>query len=224
MIQKFKITWIQKLTNDVYEITFKCEKKIKMIPGQFVTFLLDKIWGRAYSILEIKWDCIVLIIKKWEIENWWRWGSKFICELKVWDELKWVWPAGHFLLKDTNKNKLFIWTWTWFVPLYNQILWVIENNMKANMKLIFGVKTKDDLFYTKKLEEIKSRNKNFDFEIYLSREKNTSYKSWYVTDFITKQNIDNFEEFYICGTPNMIDWAKESLENLWKKEIYFEKY
>lgn len=224
MIQNFKVEWKKNLTHDVYEMTFKCEKKIQMVHGQFVTFLLDKIWGRAYSILKINWDKIILIIKKWEIENWGRWGSKLICELEVWDTLKWVWPAGHFLLKQTHKNKLFIWTWTWFVPLYNQIIWSIEKWLKWETKLIFWVRNLKDLFYIDELEKLKNDNSKFDFEIYLSRDKNEKHNLWYVTDFLKKENISKFEEFYICWAPNMIDSAKETLENIWKKEIYFEKY
>jgi len=123
MIQNFKLIEKKNLTNDVYELVFCWEKELEIKPWQFITFLLDKIGWRAYSILEIKWDKIILIIKKRELENWWRWWSKLICETKIWENLKWVGPAGHFILQENNKNKLFLWTWTWIVPLYNQILW-----------------------------------------------------------------------------------------------------
>ncbi len=80
-------------------MVFEWEKELMMKPGQFVTFLIDKIWGRAYSILKLDWKKITLIIKKRESEEWGRWGSKIICDLNVWESLKWVWPAGHFLLR-----------------------------------------------------------------------------------------------------------------------------
>jgi len=224
MMQNFKVIEKNNLTKDVYEIVFEWEKLLEMLPWQFVTFILDKIWWRAYSILELKWKKIVLIIKKWELDNWWRWGSKFICNLKIWDIIKWVWPAWHFLLKETEKNKLFIWTWTWLVPLYNQIILALEKWLNSKLKLIFWVRTINDLFYIKQFEELKNQNSNFDFEIYLSRDKDTKYNSWYVTDFLNKENTQDFEEFYICWAPGMIDSATEILEKNWKTEIYFEKY
>ena len=224
MIQNFKLTSKKNLTSEVYEMVFQWEKKLEIIAGQFITFIIDKIWGRAYSILKIDWNNVFLIIKKWELEFWGRWGSKLICELNIWDNLKWVWPAGHFRLQENNKNKLFIGTWTWFVPLYSQIIWIIKKKINIKIKLLFWVKKLKDLFYIKELEEIKKQNPNFDFEIYLSREKTNNYNFGYVTDFLTKNNISNFEEFYICGAPSMIESSISILEKNDKENIYFEKY
>jgi hypothetical protein len=55
-----------------------------MIPWQFITFILPKIWWRAYSILKLKWKEITLIIKKRELDEWGRWWSKYICEKDIW--------------------------------------------------------------------------------------------------------------------------------------------
>ena len=224
MLQNFKLVKKINLTYDIFEISFESEKNIDMKPWQFITFLLDNIWWRAYSILEIIDKKIILIIKKWELNNWWRWWSKLICELNIWDCIKWIWPAGHFLLQKNIKNKLFLWTWTWFVPLYNQIKANIEQKIQNNIKLIFWVRTLKNLFYIKELKKMKQKNKNFDFEIYLSREKINNYNNWYVTDFLTKNNIDNFEEFYICWTASMISSSQNTLKQNWKKNIFYEKY
>jgi len=226
MIQQFKLIEKVNLTNDVYELTFEWENELKILPWQFITFLIDKIWGRAYSILKLDWKKIILIIKKWELDDWWRWWSKLICDLNVWETLKWVWPAWNFLLKENNNNKLFICTWTWFVPLYNQIVWALKANQKWTLKLLFWVRTKKGLFYTKELEEIKKKHSNFEYEIYLSREDIEGYNKWYTTDYLTKENCTNFSEFYICWAPGMIEWAVEILKNnqVNEKNIYFEKY
>jgi Na+-transporting NADH:ubiquinone oxidoreductase subunit NqrF len=140
--------------------------------------------------------------------------------------LKWVWPSWHFLLKQTNKNKLFLATWTWIVPLYNQILWSLEKKLDAKITLIFWARKEKDLFYLEKLEKLKKEYKNFDYKIYLSREEKKDFEKWYITDFLEENNIKNFLEFYICGTPSMIDSSVDKLEKLWikKENIYFEKY
>ena len=223
-MNKFKLIEKNNLTNDVYELVFETEKKLEMKPWQFITFILENIWWRAYSILDIIDNKIVLIIKKRELENGWRWWSKYICERKIWDILNGVWPAGHFVLKENKLNKLFIWTGTGFVPLYNQILWNINNKIENKIKLIFWVREEKDLFYIEKLENIKKENPNFDFEIYLSKQETKEFKKWYVTDFLTKQNLEDYDEFYICWAPAMIDSSNELLEKNWKENIYFEKY
>ncbi len=191
-LEKFKLIKKEKLTHDVYELIFELENKVNMIPGQFITFILPKLWGRAYSILAIKRKKLTLIIKRREE---WRWWSKYICDLKVWSILNWVWPAGHFVLRKTNKNKMFFWTWTWFVPLFNQISGSLKINLNCKLKLIFWLRYKKDIFYLEKLEQLKKENKNFDYLLYLSREKTDFTNYWYIIDFINLENIKWFEEF-----------------------------
>lgn len=222
----FKLSEKIQLTSDVYEIIFETEENLSAKPWQFVTFILDKIGWRAYSILEINWNKVKLIVKKRETKDWWRWWSKFICELEIWDTLKWVWPAWHFLLKESNKNKLFIWTWVGLVPLYNQINWSLEKKQWAKLKLLFWVRTKADIFYEDRFKKIKETNPNFDYSISLSREDISWYHSWYTTDLIDNETVKEFEEYYLCWAPSVVDYAVEKLKSLWVSEenIFYEKY
>lgn len=225
-VKNFKLIEKKALTHDVFELVFETDEKFVIKSWQFITFLLDKIWWRAYSILSLEKEKVSFIIKKRELENGWRWWSKFICELKIGETLKWVWPAGHFLLQENNKNKLFIWTGTWIVPLWNQINWSLKENIDYKSKLLFWLKTKDDVFYEEELKKLKEKNKNFDYDICLSRENLDLYHKWYTVDLIDKNTIKEFEEFYICWAPAMIDSTIEKLKNLWVSEenIFFEKY
>lgn len=237
MIQNFKLISKKNLTNNVFEMVFEAEKELIMKPWQFITFIIDNIWWRAYSILKLSWNKITLIVKKREKEEWWRWWSKLICELKAWDSLKWVWPAWHFLLRENKKNKLFIWTWTWLVPLFNMISHELTTNPNSKIMFAFWVRLETDIFYLNELEKIKSNNSNFDFCIYISRVKdlyefksnNTgdTINSWYTTNFLTKENIQNYNEAYVCWAPTMIESTIEKLEKLWFSEnenIFYEKY
>ena len=54
----------------------------------------------------------------------------------------------------------------------------------------------------------------------------TPFNKWYVIDYITQNNLQNYKEFYICWIPKMIDSAKEILINNWikKEKIFTEKY
>lgn len=223
MLKDFTLIAKKKLTYDIFEMLFESSEFIDFKYWQFITFILPWIWWRAYSILEANWNTIKLLIKRLENGRWW---SKFICDIEIWNILKWVWPAGHFVLKETNKNKLFIWTWTWFVPLYNQINGSIKLWLKSNLKLIFWLKNELDIFYEKELAELKNKNSNFLFEYYISREKVWNHINWRVTDFLKEENIKDFEEFYLCWIPSMIDNSIEILLNLWisNDQIFTEKY
>ena len=225
-LNTFEIIKKEKLTNDIYEITLTANEKFNFEAGQFVTFILPGIWWRAYSILKTHWNNITLIIKSRSTKNGGRWWSKYICNREIWDTLKWTNPAWKFLLQNNNKNKLFIWTGTWFVPLYNQILSALEQKQECNLELLFWARKTEDLFYMTQLEKLKQDNSNFDYKVYLSREKNTQHNIGYVTDYLTKDNLNKFHEFYICWIPALIDSSRKILEknNISNENIMSEKY
>lgn len=225
-LNSFKIIEKKKLTKDVYEITVEANKKFDFLPGQFITFILPWIWGRAYSVLKAQWNNITLIIKSRSKENGWRGWSEYICNSEVWDILKWTNPAGKFLLQNNNKNKLFIWTGTGFVPLYNQIIHSLKQKQDCKLELLFWARKLWDLFYLTELEKLKQDNSNFNYQVYLSREENTPHNTGYVTDFLSKENIDKFNEFYICWIPALIDSSEKILieNSIDTANILTEKY
>ena len=224
--QKFELIDKKSLTPDIFEITYKCENKIIMKPWQFITFILPEIWWRAYSILEAKWNNIKLIIKRWSKEMLWRWWSIMLCDAKIWETFNWVWPAGHFVLKPENNAKLFLWTGTGFVPLYNQIVATLENWNKSKITFVFWVREVKWMFYIDELNILKQKYPNFDFRIYISREESLNYEKWYITDYLSKDTVNLCNEFYICWAPLMIESAVSMLDELWvdEKSVFFEKY
>lgn len=225
-MKSFTLTEKKALTADVFELHFECSEEFEIKPWQFITFILPKIGWRAYSILSQEWNKTVLIIKRvWE-ENAWRGWSMMICDTEVWESLNWVWPAGHFVLGELDNNKIFIWTWTGLVPLYNQIISGLERWDTSDFTLIFGVRTVEDLFYLEEFKKIAEKYSNFECNLYLSREDSTGTNKWYVTDFLTSENVSKFEEVYICWAPVMVDSSVEKLEEAWmnQEKIFTEKY
>ncbi len=219
----YKLLEKKKLTNDVYEMIFSDWNKTTNKPGQFMTFMLPKTkFGRAYSICETSNDKYIFIIKR--VENW-RWWSIEITDLEVWDELKAVWPSGHFVLRENDKAKMFLATWVGLAPLYNQLKAVADLWLTYKTKLIFGLREKADLFYAEKFEEL-SKKIDFSYEIYFSKEKVEWYNYWHITEYITSKNIEWYEEFYMCWSPYMMNEAIEKLENLWisSENILSEKF
>ncbi|NVP17362.1 FAD-dependent oxidoreductase [Candidatus Gracilibacteria bacterium] len=225
MLQNFKLINKKNLTDNIFELIFEAENNFNFKPGQFITFLIP-VGGRAYSILEETGKQLKLIIKKRELNEGGKGGSKYLCELEIGTSVRGVGPAGHFTLKENENNKLFLGTGTGFVPLYNQITYGLKYNLNCNFKLIFGARTNADLFYIDELNNLKKEYNNFDFEVYLSREETITYKKGYITDFLDYETKDTFKEVYICGTPNMIDSSIEILleKGFEKENIFTEKY
>ncbi|MCK9272493.1 FAD-dependent oxidoreductase [Candidatus Gracilibacteria bacterium] len=212
-----------KLTPDVYELIFEFDGNLTSLAGQFITFILPSGLRRAYSVAFQNGSNFEFIIKRLEDG---RGGSKEICDLELGTSLDFIGPVGHFILKETPENKLFIGTGTGFAPLYFQIKKATELGLKSNLHFIFGVRHLEDIFYEEELNKIKQENTNFDYNLYLSREDSQKYTKGYVTDFLKKENISDFEEFYICGSPVMVEDSRKKLLELGVGEdkIYFEKY
>ena len=211
-----------KLTHDVYELVFDWEEH-NVLPGQFITFVLPSWLRRAYSISFQTWRNYEFIVKR--LENW-RWWSKELCDIEIWTELSYIWPVWHFVLKETQDSKLFIWTWTWFAPLYFQFKKALESWIKSNLYFIFWIRNIEDVFYENELNFLKNKYTNFDFELFLSRADEEWKSKWYVTDFLTLKNISSYNEFYICWSPIMVECSRKLLKEVWVEsdKIYFEKY
>ena len=216
------------LTEDVFELHYDIFEMKAMLAGQFITFIIPTIWGRAYSILELQGTLVKLIIKRWGIEMWGRWGSIFLCDAKIWDSFSYVWPAWHFILQDTQVNKLFLGTGTGLVPLYNQILFWLAKNTWNKYQLVFWVRYEKDLLYLWEFKKLKEQYPDtFYYHLFVSRdEAHDLILTCYLSDFISERVVEQFQEFYICGAPAMIDSCHEKIESFWvhPEQIFFEKY
>lgn len=216
------------LTNDVFELHYKLSEKKEMLAGQFFTFILPGIGGRSYSALDLKGDHLVLIIKRWETGNGWRWWSILLCDAEIGTEYKCVGPAGHFVLQESNDNKLFLWTWTGLVPLYNMILEWLKRKSGEKYQLVFGVRYTKDFYYIGHFEALKTKYpETFYYHLVVSREDwEAIIQKGYVTDFLTQNTVKQYSEFYLCGAPAMIEWCQEKLTELevHSENVYFEKY
>lgn len=214
------------LTQDVFELHYDFWEKVAMKPGQFITFILPWVWGRSYSILEVDGNTIKLTVKRRSKEDAGRGGSIMLCDSEIGTVFKAVGPAGHFVLQENDDNKLFIGTGTWVVPLYNQIISALEAGKTYQIQLIFWVRKEMDLFYIDILDALSKKYDNFSFTVCISREDVAWCQKWYVTNCLWEETVQNFQEFYICGMPDMIDSCQAKLTELWvpDEKVFFERY
>lgn len=219
----FQLIQKNKLTEDVYELIFTISEPIQAEPGQYVLFLLPKSkLRRAYSIGYTDGQTFTFIIKQIEGGA----GSTEICSLEVGEELIGIVPLGHFVLKANTTPKLFIGTGTGFAPLYFQIRAMMDSGIETPLFFIFGVRTSADIFYIDELNRMKQVYPSFDYRIYLSQEDAENTVRGRVTDFLTKENVSSYGEFYLCGSPAMVKDARERLEasGAEKEKVFFEQY
>lgn len=193
----------------MYELIFTTPESIPVEPGQYTLFTLrDSKLRRAYSIAYTDGQTFTFIIKQLDGGS----GSTEICSLQIGEEIMGMVPLGHFVLQKTPAPKLFIGTGTGFAPLYFQIRAMIDSGIQTPLLYIFGIRTRADIFYIDELNRMKKEYPLFDYRIFLSQEDSENTVRGRVTDFLTRENITSYEEFYLCGSPAMVKEAREKLE------------
>lgn len=210
------------LTHDVYELTYSCPDLVREPPQpwQYVMFQLAPGLNRSYSLASFSVDTFTLVIKK--ITEWK--GSSIICDAEIGQVFSGMLPLGHFVLRDTRVSKCFIGTGTGFAPLYCQMLEC--RGLLSRVAFVFGVRELHDVFHADEIRELALAIPEFEYIPYLSREERPWFAHGYVIDWITPTNIADYREFYICGSPAMVRWAREKLEALGveSERVFWEQF
>ena len=144
-------------------------------------------------------------------------GSKYFKALEVGDQISFLAPAGRFTFKSKPKSEeiIFIATGAGIAPfrsiLYDQLI-TKQSNQK--LKLLWGMRHDQDLFWEEELHQMADEYDNFSFEIILSQPSETwSLSKGYVTDLLEGLQKDfSNREFYLCGGTKMIESVREYLK------------
>jgi len=224
-INFFTLTEKKLLVPNVYELTYSTKEPFDAGAGQFVTFLLPA-GGRSYSLLSWSEHSITLTVEAISRERWGRGGSIQMCEANIGDTFRGIGPAGHFMTTARENGKMFLGTGTGLVPLYAMIRDLLEHDFLSPIQLVYGHRTKADWYYIDELQELSKQHPNFSLRLFLSREDAFDCEKWYIQNGLTKENIAEYSEFYICGWPKMVDDVKNTLTTFGVEEenIFSEKY
>lgn len=214
VLNESTITQFEYLTEDVIELKVDVKKDFPYVSGQFITFAFTDTNGdfnRSYSIAnKIGTEYMFLIKLKKDGRAWMAFKT-----MKVGGDLKFTTIAGNFQLLNTPNPKVFIATWTGLAPIYSMLL---NTPGEVSKKLYFWVANLKDMFYQEKFKQFQ----NLEVKLYLSREEVEWYHFW-------RMNFENetFEpntEFYICGNPWVVEWAKKSLNSKWFTQVFSEEF
>jgi NAD(P)H-flavin reductase len=78
---------------------------------------------------------------------------------------------------------------------------------------LYGVKGERDAFYRDEMKILHDEDM-LEFRQYYSEESSPHAIKGYVTSWIDNSNTQNFQEYYICGSPAMVKDARAKLEEL----------
>ncbi len=218
---------ISKLNDDVWEFYFEFPEPMQFQAGQFFMIKIpsDPPQNRSYSVSSPPNTkgfklCVKLLPDGL--------GSNYLRNLKIGDEIECMGPAGHFTLKDSNKDIIMVATGTGLAPFMSMLPIILQKGSGQNIRLYFGCRHQEDLFYFEKLSKWEEEYENFKVITCLSKAKeNWQGSHGRVTDLLIQDEIDpENTKVYICGNGNMVKDVRNMMikKGLDKNDIHFELF
>ena len=140
-------------------------------------------------------------------------GSGYVFSLKAGDEVNLTGSYGDFLIKDTDKEMIYLGGGAGMAPIRSHISRLFETQKtKRKVSFWYGGRSEQELFYNDYFEKIQRENHNFSFHVALSEPKagdNPDFKTGFITNAVHEDYLKNHKnpksiEYYLCGPPALI--------------------
>lgn len=201
----------EEIAKGVFALKFTKPEAIEFKAGQFFQWVVpdgEKHVLRSYSVCSTPEDNYIEFCIKILPDGK---ASNLVLEMKEGDKLDFKGPQGRFIADEIEKPLFMIATGTGLAPMIGIIRDQLENK-KTDKKiyLLFGVRHEEDVFWTKRLEEIEKNYKNFTLDITLSKpEKGWTGKSGRVTEHLKNHPVDH--HYFLCGNMPMVKEVRSLL-------------
>ncbi|MGC6424847.1 MAG: NADH:ubiquinone reductase (Na(+)-transporting) subunit F [Lentimonas sp.] len=148
-------------------------------------------------------------------------GSSYVHSLKPGDSVTAIGPFGDFLIKDSDKEMVYLGGGAGMAPMRSHIAHLFET-LKTGRKVSFwyGARSKQEIFYEDYFRELEAQFPNFTFHIALSEPQEED--SWegatgFIHEVLQRNYLAQHEnpqaiEYYLCGPPMMLQAAKTMLK------------
>lgn len=218
VIYNMKVQSIVDHTPSVRELILKTisPQQFQFKAGQFVMLHVPQVEGkpalRAYSIASDERDASGYKLLFKYVDN--GKASEFVWNLKGDETLQMTGPFGKvFFQEPPTEQIIFLNTGTGLSQHLSYLLSKKEQYPNLKYRLLFGMRTEQDCYFTSELNALKKQLSNFQWEFVLSRPSESwTGKKGYVQNFI--ENYDYMSiptTFYLCGNGGMIKATKEIL-------------
>jgi|TARA_B100001971_G_C18189506_1_gene537741 Na+-transporting NADH:ubiquinone oxidoreductase subunit F len=129
-------------------------------------------------------------------------------------------PYGKFHFEEEMKNNLILIAGgTGVTPLMSIVRLANGKKLSNKIKLLYSVKTPEDIIYKDELEKIKNENSNFDYLATITRpEENDNWtgRTGRIDKELLKESIENIEDslYFLCGPAEFVKGTIQFLEEL----------
>jgi len=205
-----KLLYKKYLTENLLIVGFEADLDFKA--GQFFHIITDKdnpddenIGFRPYSILNSPDDAVSRRV----IESFIKLipgglGSDYVKTLEVGDAVTLRGAFGRFQLDKSNDKHVFLCVGTGITPINS----IIDQNINSENELILlhSAKTKEELLYYEKFQELKRQHSNFHYFATLTRNESPDWEglTGRLTEHLNLINDFSDKTFYICGVKDFI--------------------
>lgn len=226
-----KLLRAEKLTNDVFHYDFDFGgQEVPFEAGHFFILKVEDgkepMCNRSYSLASSPStkDHFSLCVKLIPGGR----ASEVFRALKPDDSLNFMASFGHFTLKEEEKDLIMVATGTGVAPYMGMLPELFAKDYQKSIKLYFGVRYMEDLFYMDQLNQWSEEHENFEIIYTLSKPpENWTGATGRVTDHLQKLEMDpENTHVYICGGGGMVKDVKRIAEEkgLSKEAITFELF
>ena len=198
------------------------------VPGQFVS--LTQIIGgrevtRAYSIASApsgnRFELCLNRVQDGLLSPW-------LFTLEPGDEVETTAPLGYFVLRNPQRDAIFVATGTGIAPMRAMLTAWLGQDDPRELTLIFGVRYERGLLYREEFEELARKHPKFRFWPTLSRpDPSWSGRTGHVQEHLGDAiKLTPDADVYICGLKAMVDDVRAMLKGMGfdRKRIVYEKY
>ena len=203
-------------------------EQLQFKPGQFVSFteaLQGKKIIRPYSIASQpdgnRFELCLNLVESGIF-------SPFLFALNPGDSVEIGAPLGFFVVRNPDKEALFIATGTGIAPFRSMAPAYLQNSQAKRLTLLFGVRYENSIYYRDDFDALAREHSNFRFWPTLSRpESSWAGRSGHVQVHLLEALEERRElDVYICGLKAMVDDVRGILKAMGfdRKQIIFEKY
>lgn len=203
--------------------------RISYQAGQYVSILINELGERrSYSIASTSSDehGFDLIVEINEVGK----GSTFFKNIQIGQDVEVIAPLGQFCIKSLENKLLFVATGSGIVPIWSMINDLLINQSETRpMRLHWGMRTEQDLFFVDDLNQLAEEHPNFVFDIVLSKPGSEwDLCNGHVQDCLRRDFVEGLGgwEAYVCGKPEVVGDIVDNLIKLRIRptDIYHEKF
>lgn len=227
---KASLVEVREIAPNVRHFVFEVPevREFYFVPGQFVS-LTHNIGGRnitrPYSIASKpdtnRFDLCLNLVEDGIFSPW-------LFSLRPGDEIEMTAPLGYFVLRNPQRDAVFVATGTGIAPVRSMLAAWLGQDDARQLTLIFGVRYQYGLLYRNEFEELAARHANFRFWPTLSRpEPSWTGRTGRVQAHLVEAIGEGRDlDVYICGLKAMVDEVRALLKDMGfdRKQIIYEKY